>query len=177
MSDFVNNFWSIYVTAITLGGIIGCLLLLLGTLEGFTGYSLPDDLLSGTGLQIARGIVQAIQDIRETDRALEQMAPDCLRLSVQLMHKRSPRPLWCVMPGKSTLHLKRSLLDAVIHEVESPARSLPMPTPATPPLPAPVPGDRVALNFAAAGRDPEACDHPGTFDPTRGQIVHTTLLL
>jgi type I restriction enzyme R subunit len=33
------------------------------------------------------------------------------------------------MPGKSTLHLKRSLLDAVIHEVESPARSLPMPTP------------------------------------------------
>lgn len=28
MSDFVNNFWSIYVTAITLGGIIGCLLLL-----------------------------------------------------------------------------------------------------------------------------------------------------
>lgn len=28
MSDFVNNFRSIYVTAITLGGIIGCLLLL-----------------------------------------------------------------------------------------------------------------------------------------------------
>lgn len=28
MSDFVSNFWSIYVTAITLGGIIGCLLLL-----------------------------------------------------------------------------------------------------------------------------------------------------
>ncbi|APE48666.1 cytochrome-c oxidase, cbb3-type subunit III [Delftia sp. HK171] len=28
MSDFVNIFWSIYVTAITLGGIIGCLLLL-----------------------------------------------------------------------------------------------------------------------------------------------------
>lgn len=36
------------------------------------------------------------------------------------------------------------------------------------------PGDRVALNFAAAGRDPEACDEPGKFDPTRGQIVHTT---
>jgi cytochrome c oxidase cbb3-type subunit 3 len=28
MSDFVNNFWSIYVAAITLGGIIGCMLLL-----------------------------------------------------------------------------------------------------------------------------------------------------
>lgn len=36
------------------------------------------------------------------------------------------------------------------------------------------PGDRVALNFAAAGRDPEACADPGTFDPRRGQIVHTT---
>src|ERR687884_271928 len=32
-----------------LNWVIGCLLLLLGTLEGFTGYSLPDDLLSGTG--------------------------------------------------------------------------------------------------------------------------------
>ncbi|WP_027017216.1 cytochrome-c oxidase, cbb3-type subunit III [Comamonas composti] len=28
MSDFVNNFWSIYVAAITLGGIFGCMLLL-----------------------------------------------------------------------------------------------------------------------------------------------------
>lgn len=36
------------------------------------------------------------------------------------------------------------------------------------------PGDRVALNFAAAGRDPAACDQPGKFDPRRGQIVHTT---
>ena len=30
------------------------------SLEGFTGYSLPDDLLSGTGLRIADGIIQAI---------------------------------------------------------------------------------------------------------------------
>ncbi|CAM4284080.1 cytochrome-c oxidase, cbb3-type subunit III [Comamonas aquatilis] len=29
MSDFINNFWSVYVAAITLLGIIGCLLLLL----------------------------------------------------------------------------------------------------------------------------------------------------
>ncbi|MGE0668543.1 MAG: cytochrome P450 [Sphingomonadales bacterium] len=36
------------------------------------------------------------------------------------------------------------------------------------------PGDRVALNFAAAGRDPEACANPSQFDPRRGQIVHTT---
>ncbi len=38
---------------------IGALLLLLGTLEGFTGYSLPDDLLSGTGLRAADGFVKS----------------------------------------------------------------------------------------------------------------------
>src|SRR5581483_11482571 len=40
--------------------VIGSTLLLLGTLEGFTGYSLPDDLLSGTGLRAAEGFMQAI---------------------------------------------------------------------------------------------------------------------
>ena len=40
--------------------VIGTLLLVLGVLEGFAGYSLPDDLLSGTGLRIAEGIVQAL---------------------------------------------------------------------------------------------------------------------
>ncbi len=40
--------------------IIGVVLLTLALGAGFSGYSLPDDLLSGTGLQIARGIVQAI---------------------------------------------------------------------------------------------------------------------
>ena len=33
--------------------ILGGLLLILGIVEGFMGYSLPDDLLSGTGLRIA----------------------------------------------------------------------------------------------------------------------------
>jgi ubiquinol-cytochrome c reductase cytochrome b subunit len=42
-----------------LNWVIGSLLLLLGILEGFTGYSLPDDLLSGTGLRIADGIVKS----------------------------------------------------------------------------------------------------------------------
>ena len=42
-----------------LNWVIGGVLLLLGILEGFTGYSLPDDLLSGTGLRIADGIVKA----------------------------------------------------------------------------------------------------------------------
>ena len=40
--------------------LIGTGLLTLAILEGFAGYSLPDDLLSGTGLRIAEGIVQAI---------------------------------------------------------------------------------------------------------------------
>jgi ubiquinol-cytochrome c reductase cytochrome b subunit len=38
---------------------IGALLLLLGTLEGFTGYSLPDDLLSGTGIRAADGFIKS----------------------------------------------------------------------------------------------------------------------
>jgi ubiquinol-cytochrome c reductase cytochrome b subunit len=36
---------------------IGVMLLILSILEGFIGYSLPDDLLSGTGLRIGSGIV------------------------------------------------------------------------------------------------------------------------
>ena len=43
-----------------LNWVIGALLLLLGTLEGFTGYSLPDDLLSGTGLRAADGFVKSM---------------------------------------------------------------------------------------------------------------------
>jgi len=42
-----------------LNWVIGSLLVLLGILEGFAGYSLPDDLLSGTGLRIADGLVKA----------------------------------------------------------------------------------------------------------------------
>jgi len=40
--------------------VIGLLLILVGTFEGFTGYSLPDDLLSGTGLRIASGITLSV---------------------------------------------------------------------------------------------------------------------
>jgi len=42
-----------------LNWVIGGLLILLGVVEGFAGYSLPDDLLSGTGLRIADGLVKA----------------------------------------------------------------------------------------------------------------------
>ncbi len=40
--------------------LIGLSLLALGIVEGFAGYSLPDDLLSGTGLRIADAIVLSI---------------------------------------------------------------------------------------------------------------------
>ena len=43
-----------------LNWIIGVGLLVLGILEGFAGYSLPDDLLSGTGLRIAYSIAESI---------------------------------------------------------------------------------------------------------------------
>ena len=40
--------------------VIGVGLLTLGIVEGFLGYSLPDDLLSGTGIRIAEAIIQAL---------------------------------------------------------------------------------------------------------------------
>ena len=40
--------------------IIGVTLLLVAMLEGFTGYSLPDDLLSGTGIRVIYSIMQSI---------------------------------------------------------------------------------------------------------------------
>jgi ubiquinol-cytochrome c reductase cytochrome b subunit len=43
-----------------LNWLIGIGLMTLGLVEGFAGYSLPDDLLSGTGLRIAQAIMQSI---------------------------------------------------------------------------------------------------------------------
>ena len=40
--------------------LLGIGLLTLGIVEGFLGYSLPDDLLSGTGVRIAHAIIQSI---------------------------------------------------------------------------------------------------------------------
>ncbi len=40
--------------------LLGVGLMTLALAEGFAGYSLPDDLLSGTGLRIAQGIMQSI---------------------------------------------------------------------------------------------------------------------
>ncbi|HEU5354375.1 MAG TPA: ubiquinol-cytochrome c reductase cytochrome b subunit [Actinocrinis sp.] len=43
-----------------LNWIIGFGLFVMALLEGFAGYSLPDDLLSGTGLRIAEGVILSI---------------------------------------------------------------------------------------------------------------------
>ena len=40
--------------------VIGTILSLLAINEGFTGYSLPDDLLSGTGIRAAEGFMQSV---------------------------------------------------------------------------------------------------------------------
>jgi len=34
-------------------------------------------------------------------------------------------------------------------------------------------GDRIALNYAAASRDPEVCANPQRFDVHRKEVVHT----
>ncbi|PWJ49875.1 menaquinol-cytochrome c reductase cytochrome b subunit precursor [Quadrisphaera granulorum] len=43
-----------------LNWVVGCVLAILALAAGFTGYSLPDDLLSGNGLRIISGVIQAI---------------------------------------------------------------------------------------------------------------------
>ncbi|MEV5880255.1 ubiquinol-cytochrome c reductase cytochrome b subunit [Streptomyces sp. NPDC052101] len=43
-----------------LNWVVGLTLLVVSLAEGFAGYSLPDDLLSGTGLRIAQGIMLSI---------------------------------------------------------------------------------------------------------------------
>ena len=43
-----------------LNWIIGITMLILAILEGFIGYSLPDDLISGTGLRIGYSIAESI---------------------------------------------------------------------------------------------------------------------
>lgn len=48
-----------------LNWVVGFLLLVLALAGGFTGYSLPDDLLSGTGLRITHAIILAIPFVGE----------------------------------------------------------------------------------------------------------------
>ncbi|WP_311476664.1 cytochrome bc complex cytochrome b subunit [uncultured Gulosibacter sp.] len=46
-----------------LNWLIGLVLWIIAMLEGFSGYSLPDDLLSGNGLRIVDGMIKAIPGI------------------------------------------------------------------------------------------------------------------
>lgn len=48
-----------------LNWVVGVLLLILALAAGFTGYSLPDDLLSGSGLRITQSIILAIPFVGE----------------------------------------------------------------------------------------------------------------
>ena len=50
MIHMMRHFTGAFRKPRELNWVIGCLRLLLGTIGGFTGYSLPDDLLSGTGV-------------------------------------------------------------------------------------------------------------------------------
>lgn len=43
-----------------LNWMVGFILMILGLAAGFTGYSLPDDVLSGNGLRITDGVIKAI---------------------------------------------------------------------------------------------------------------------
>jgi ubiquinol-cytochrome c reductase cytochrome b subunit len=43
-----------------LNWVVGVTMLILGIVNGFAGYSLPDDLLSGTGLRVAYSIIESI---------------------------------------------------------------------------------------------------------------------
>jgi ubiquinol-cytochrome c reductase cytochrome b subunit len=43
-----------------LNWVVGVAMLILGVVNGFAGYSLPDDLLSGTGLRVAYSIIESI---------------------------------------------------------------------------------------------------------------------
>ncbi|GAB2569922.1 cytochrome bc1 complex cytochrome b subunit [Microlunatus antarcticus] len=43
-----------------LNWLLGVALVMLGLIEGFAGYSLPDDLLSGTGLRFVDGLIRSI---------------------------------------------------------------------------------------------------------------------
>ncbi|WP_054953514.1 cytochrome bc1 complex cytochrome b subunit [Flaviflexus massiliensis] len=65
MASIVAHMFRVFFTGAfrkprELNWLVGFTLLILGLLAGFTGYSLPDDVLSGNGLRIADGVAKAI---------------------------------------------------------------------------------------------------------------------
>lgn len=65
MASIVTHMMRVFFTGAfrkprELNWLVGFVLMILGLLGGFTGYSLPDDVLSGNGLRITDGVVKAI---------------------------------------------------------------------------------------------------------------------
>lgn len=65
MASIVTHMFRVFFTGAfrkprEINWLIGFTLMILGLLAGFTGYSLPDDVLSGNGLRIADGVAKSI---------------------------------------------------------------------------------------------------------------------
>lgn len=65
MASIVTHMMRVFFTGAfrkprELNWLVGFTLMILGLLAGFSGYSLPDDVLSGNGLRIADGVARAI---------------------------------------------------------------------------------------------------------------------
>ena len=65
MASIVTHMMRVFFTGAfrkprELNWMVGFLLMILGLAAGFTGYSLPDDVLSGNGLRITDGVVKSI---------------------------------------------------------------------------------------------------------------------
>ncbi|WP_035834387.1 cytochrome b [Jonesia quinghaiensis] len=65
MASIVTHMMRVFFTGAfrkprELNWLVGFVLMILGLLAGFTGYSLPDDVLSGNGLRITDGVVKSI---------------------------------------------------------------------------------------------------------------------
>ncbi|QAY62917.1 cytochrome bc complex cytochrome b subunit [Xylanimonas allomyrinae] len=65
MASIVTHMMRVFFTGAfrkprELNWLVGATLLILGLAAGFSGYSLPDDVLSGNGLRIADGVVKSI---------------------------------------------------------------------------------------------------------------------
>ena len=78
--------------------IIGLTLWMVVMLEGFTGYSLPDDLLSGTGLRVIYSIVEGIP----LGRHLAGLQPLGRPLPGHIVHSPSVRHPRVPVPGSSS---------------------------------------------------------------------------
>ena len=105
-----------------LNWIIGSLLFWIGFLAGFTGYSLPDDALSGTGLRIASGIILSVPVIGTwaIDVAVQRRVPR------RLHHRPVLHPARAAdtgLPGGVDPGPRRSGLPAEAHPVAGPGRT------------------------------------------------------